>query len=143
VVQLLLMAAVVGTAFTGVYWPHRVEGVLTVFGLITAAFGVALLLVAAISLGASLTVLPKPPARGNLVQTGVYGAVRHPVYGAVLLIALGWSLVESPLGLIPTALLAVVFDLKARLEEAWLQERYPAYGRYRDETPRRFVPGLS
>jgi protein-S-isoprenylcysteine O-methyltransferase Ste14 len=142
VVQLLLMAAVVATAFTGVYWPHRLEGVLTILGLISAAFGVALLLIAAISLGASLTVMPKPPERGDLVQHGVYRAVRHPVYGAVLLMALGWSLVESPLGLIPTALLAVLFDLKARVEEAWLEKRYPEYAAYRQTTPCRFVPGL-
>ncbi len=64
------------------------------------------------------------------------------VYGAVLLIALGWSLVESPLGLLPTAALAVVFDLKARVEEAWLEERFPGYSQYRDRTPRRFVPGV-
>jgi protein-S-isoprenylcysteine O-methyltransferase Ste14 len=44
--------------------------------------------------------------------------------------------------LIPTALLAVIFDLKARLEEAWLEEQYPGYAGYRNQTPRRFVPGV-
>jgi protein-S-isoprenylcysteine O-methyltransferase Ste14 len=60
----------------------------------------------------------------------------------VLLLAIGWSLAESPLGLIPTALLAVVFDLKARVEERWLEEKLPEYAQYRERTPRRFVPGL-
>jgi hypothetical protein len=41
------------------------------------------------------------------------------------LIGLGWSLVDAPLGLVPTALLAVLFDLKARPEEAWLIGRFP------------------
>ena len=140
--QVLLLGATVGSGFTGVYWPHRLEGVLAVFGLVVGLVGLALLLVAALSLGASLTVLPKPREAGGLVQSGVYRAVRHPVYGAVLLIALGWSLAESPLGLIPTALLAIVFDFKARLEEAWLQERHPDYAGYRERTPRRFVPGV-
>lgn len=142
VLQVLAMAAIIGTAFTGVYWPSEVAGVLTVLGLVLVVVGLVFLLVAAVSLGASMTVLPKPRERGNLVQSGIYRAVRHPVYGAVLLIALGASLAESPLGLIPTALLAVIFDLKARLEEAWLEERYPAYAGYRDRTPRRFVPGV-
>lgn len=142
VLQLLAMAAIVGTAFTGVYWPSDIAGALTVLGLVIAALGLVLLVVAAVSLGAAMTVLPKPRERGNLVQSGIYRAVRHPVYGAVLLIALGWSLAESPLGLIPTALLAVIFDLKARLEEAWLEERYPGYAGYRSQTPRRFVPGV-
>jgi protein-S-isoprenylcysteine O-methyltransferase Ste14 len=142
VLQLLAMAAIVGTAFTGVYWPSAIAGALTVLGLVIAALGLVLLVVAAVSLGAAMTVLPKPRERGNLVQSGIYRAVRHPVYGAVLLIALGWSLAESPLGLIPTALLAVIFDLKARLEEAWLEEQYPGYAGYRNQTPRRFVPGV-
>ncbi|HEX6491499.1 MAG TPA: isoprenylcysteine carboxylmethyltransferase family protein [Gaiellaceae bacterium] len=140
--QSLLLVCIVATGFTGVYWPRGVEGVLAVLGLVVALIGLSLLLVAALSLGASLTVLPKPRERGGLVQSGIYRAVRHPVYGAVLLLALGWSLAESPLGLIPTLLLAIVFDLKARLEEAWLQERHPDYALYRKQTPRRFVPGV-
>jgi protein-S-isoprenylcysteine O-methyltransferase Ste14 len=142
VLQLALMAAVVGTAFTGVYWPDRAEGVLTVLGLIAAALGLVLLAVAVASLGAALTVLPKPRDRGGLVQSGIYRVVRHPIYGAILLIAVGWSLAESPLSLLPTALLAIVFDLKARLEESWLEQRYPTYAGYRARTPHRFVPGL-
>jgi protein-S-isoprenylcysteine O-methyltransferase Ste14 len=43
---------------------------------------------------------------------------------------------------VPTALLAVLFDLKARREEAWLIERFPEYADYRARTPRRFVPWL-
>ena len=58
------------------------------------------------------------------------------------MIGLGWSLAEAPLGLAPTALLATLFDLKARREEAWLIERFPTYAAYRAGTPRRFVPWL-
>ena len=52
------------------------------------------------------------------------------------------GLPRAPLGLIPTALLALLFDLKARREEAWLMERFPKYAAYRARTPRRFVPWL-
>jgi protein-S-isoprenylcysteine O-methyltransferase Ste14 len=142
VLQLVLMAGIVGTAFTGVYWPDRAEGVLTVLGLVATTLGLVLLAVSVASLGASLTMLPKPRDRGGLVQSGIYRVVRHPVYGAILVIATGWSFVESPLGLIPTALLAVLFDFKARLEESWLEQRYPDYAGYRARTPHRFVPGL-
>ena len=78
----------------------------------------------------------------RLRQGGIFGLVRHPVYGGVILIGLGWSLADAPLGLVPTALLAVLFDLKAQREEAWLIERFPEYAAYRAGTPRRFVPWL-
>ena len=68
--------------------------------------------------------------------------MRHPVYGGAILLGLGWSLADAPLGLIPTALLVLLFDLKARREEAWLSERFPRYAAYRARTPRRFVPWL-
>ena len=58
------------------------------------------------------------------------------------MIAFGWSFAEAPLGLVPTALLAVLFDLKARREEAWLIERFPEYADYRARTPRRLLPWL-
>jgi Phospholipid methyltransferase len=90
-----------------------------------------------LSLGSSFTPLPRPRARTHLRQSGIFRFVRHPVYGGVILIALGWSLAEAPLGLLATALLALLFDLKARREEAWLSERFPEYAAYRARTPRR------
>jgi protein-S-isoprenylcysteine O-methyltransferase Ste14 len=132
------------SAVTGVYWPDSVAGVFVVIGLALILAGLVLLATAGIALllARSTTIFPRPREGAMLADTGVYRRVRHPVYGAVLLIALGWSLVESPLGLLPTAALAVVFDLKARVEEAWLEERFPGYSGYRERTPRRFVPGV-
>jgi protein-S-isoprenylcysteine O-methyltransferase Ste14 len=59
-----------------------------------------------------------------------------------MLIALGWSLADAPLALVPTALLVALLHLKAEREEAWLLGRYPAYAAYRGRTPHRFVPWL-
>jgi protein-S-isoprenylcysteine O-methyltransferase Ste14 len=136
------MVLIALSAFTGVYWPDAVAGTLTVVGIVIGTVGLLLLIAAMVSMGRNLSPFPRPVARGNLVEHGIYRLVRHPIYGAVLLVALGWSLAESPLGLIPTAVLAFVFDLKARLEEGWLLERYPSYGEYRTRTRSRFVPGL-
>src|SRR5437899_563276 len=140
VIQLLLGAAIVGCGFVGVYWPAAVESFFVILGLLIAGAGALLVAVGVLSLGRSFTPLPRPRARASLRQSGIFRLVRHPVYGGTLLIALGWSLADAPLGLAPTALLAVLFDLKARREEAWLSERFPEYAAYRMRTPRRFVP---
>ena len=144
VLQLALMALVGVSALTGVYWPDSVAGALTIVGLALIAAALLLLVLARVSLvpARSGTIFPRPRRGASIADSGVYRRVRHPVYGAVLLLAVGWSLAESPLGLIPAAVLAVVFDLKARVEEAWLEERLPGYVQYRHRTPRRFVPGV-
>ncbi|MDQ2982888.1 MAG: isoprenylcysteine carboxylmethyltransferase family protein [Actinomycetota bacterium] len=141
-VQFALLALVATSAFTEVYWSDPIAGTLAIVGLVALGAGLMLLLLGVFALGRSLTPSPHPAQGGRLVERGVYGSVRHPIYGAAILICLGWSLVESPLGLVPTALLVVLFDLKARLEEDLLEERYPPYAGYRERTPWRFLPGL-
>jgi protein-S-isoprenylcysteine O-methyltransferase Ste14 len=142
VLQLLLGAAIIGCGFVGVYWPGSADSFLGILGLLIALAGVLLVVLGLLSLGRSFTPLPRPRARARLRQSGIFRLVRHPMYGGAILIGLGWSLADAPLGLIPTALLVLLFDLKARREEAWLIERFPAYAAYRAGTPRRFVPWL-
>ena len=140
--QLLLVGAIAGCGFVGIYWPHSVEGFLVVLGLVVAVAGAIVLLLGLVALGSSFTPFPRPRPGAELRGGGPFVHVRHPIYGGVILVALGWSVAEAPLGLVPTALLALLFDLKARREEALLDERYPEYAGYVARTPRRFVPWL-
>jgi protein-S-isoprenylcysteine O-methyltransferase Ste14 len=141
VLQLVLFAAIVACGFTNVYWPVGAESFLAVLGIVVAVAGAIVLVLALLALGSSFTPLPHPHPRAELRQGGPYRVVRHPIYGAVTLIVFGWSIAEAPLALVPTMLLAAVFDLKARREEDWLIERYPQYGAYRARTWR-LVPWL-
>jgi protein-S-isoprenylcysteine O-methyltransferase Ste14 len=142
VLQALALLGVAASALFDAEWPDALETPLAVVGVASALAGAVLLAAGARALGPSLTPLPRPRPGGALRGDGVYGLVRHPIYGGVLLLAAGWTLAVAPLAGVPTAVLAVVFDLKARREEAWLCERYPEYGAYRTRTPRRFLPWL-
>ncbi len=74
-------------------------------------------------------------------MSGPYALARHPMYGGVVLIALGWAIsFASLLGLGLTIALALVLDLKARREEVWLGERYDDHDAYRKRTPRKLLP---
>ena len=109
--------------------------------MLAGVAGVAMVAGGAASLGHSLTPNPRPRAGATLRDSGLYGVVRHPIYGGVMLCALGWSLWFSPAALGPTALTVAVLDLKSRREEAWLEDRYPGYAGYRARVPKRFLPG--
>lgn len=103
----------------------------TTAGAIMALIGGCLLLVSGRNLGRSLTALPKPKDDAVLVQTGLYGIVRHPIYFSILLAAIGWSLWRASwLALFMTVVLYVFFDRKATREEIWLREKFPQYDAY-------------
>jgi protein-S-isoprenylcysteine O-methyltransferase Ste14 len=90
-------------------------------------------------LGASLTPLPHPRDDARLVETGIYGSVRHPIYGGLIMLGVGWALfAASTLALALALLLVPLFWLKSSVEERWLLERFPTYGDYRRRT-RRFI----
>jgi len=118
------------------------------FGWISSAAGLAMVIAGAWlayrgidALGPNLSALPAPAPNGEMVVTGPYEQIRHPIYAGVILLAIGWAfLVVSPAALVVALLLAGWLDLKSRREEAWLVERYPGYGAYRARTSR-FIPG--
>lgn len=111
-------------------------------GLAVLAAGGWLVYRAIRALGPSLTALPAPGRDARLVEGGIYARLRHPIYLGVILLAAGWAFFVASLpALVVAALLAVWLDLKARREEAWLAERFPAYRDYRGRTSR-FLPGL-
>ena len=113
---------------------------MAIAGVALLLAGGALVVWSARVLGTGLTPFPRPPRAGALVTDGPYAVVRHPVYSGALLFFAGLSLALSPLAFAPTALLAVVFALKSRVEERFLLETYPAYAEYRRRTPWRLVP---
>ena len=94
------------------------------------------------SLGSNLTPLPHPKDDAKLVDTGAYRLVRHPIYGGIILLAYGWSLiVQSWLTLAYATLIFVFLDLKSRREERWLKEKFPGYAEY-SKRVRKLIPFL-
>jgi protein-S-isoprenylcysteine O-methyltransferase Ste14 len=114
----------------------------TLLGALLLVAGTVLAVAAGARLGRNLTPFPRPRADGELVTRGVYRHARHPIYGGVLLLALGWSLLQpSWVSGGATILLLWLFDRKARYEERLLMEAYAGYRAYAERT-RRFVPFL-
>jgi protein-S-isoprenylcysteine O-methyltransferase Ste14 len=107
-----------------------------------AALAVAGLVVAAgfRGLGTNLTPMPRPRDDALHVETGIYAAIRHPIYAGLILAAVGWSALTRSLPAAAVAVaLAIYLDLKSRREEVWLSEQYATYAAYQRRT-RRFVP---
>ena len=111
-------------------------------GIILLAIAAFLGLAGFLALRGNLTPFPKPRHGANLVQSGVYSLVRHPLYTAVILGALGWALAARswPAALAAGALSAF-FNVKAGIEERWLAQKFPEYKTYATRV-KRFIPFL-
>lgn len=139
--QVILMAAILLSALVGLEWPGSLEPVAYAVGALLIVLGAGLLVAGGVGLGSALTPFPAPRGGKELQTAGVYGLVRHPMYGGGILFALGWSAIfASVVGLVLTVLLAVFAELKSRREEQWLEASHPGYDDYRRRTRHRFIP---
>jgi protein-S-isoprenylcysteine O-methyltransferase Ste14 len=121
-------------------------GALTPFvsllGLVLMALAGVVLLVSFVALGNSLTASPLPKQRAQLVTTGMYSYVRHPIYSGLLLLSLGVVLDAGwwP-QLVVALMLYLLLRVKAQFEESLLRKAYPKYAAYAQKTPM-FFPRL-
>lgn len=140
--QFVVLALIALSGLIGDGWASEIRGVLWAVGVTGVLAGGVLGILGARALGPSLTPLPKPAEGASMREAGPYRLVRHPIYGGVLLAALGFALVTSPVAVPPTVVLGLVFLAKSLREEAWLAERYETYVAYRQRVRHRFLPHL-
>ena len=107
------------------------RGLLLWLGYGIFSLGTVIALMAAINLGKNLTPLPRPKENAVLIQDGLYRFVRHPIYFGVIVLCLGWGLIQqSTLVWLYVVIITIFFDIKSRKEEQWLQAKFSAYADY-------------
>jgi protein-S-isoprenylcysteine O-methyltransferase Ste14 len=142
VAQLVLFGAIAVSGAAGPAWGGWPATVGIAFGGVLIGCGAILSLRGLLDLRENLTPFPRPLEGARLVESGSYRLVRHPIYGGLILGALGWGLLRaSPLTLLGALALTAFFDLKSRREEIWLSESYEDYPAYRSRT-RRLLPWI-
>ena len=116
-------------------WPKVASGILLAIG---AAFGISGVVV----LGHNRTIFPEPVPESTLIQHGIYGLVRHPLYTSVVMLSFSWACWrQSVLALIGALAMIGVLTAKALSEEERLLRKFPAYADYMKRT-KRFLPWL-
>lgn len=112
----------------------------SIVGLPVAAAGFIVALLSVFKLDQNLTVYPSPKQGSELITTGLYKYVRHPIYAGIIFFAFGFALFwSSGFKLLISAALLLWFWLKSVYEEKKLAARYSHYKQYQQQTGR-FIP---
>jgi protein-S-isoprenylcysteine O-methyltransferase Ste14 len=130
----LIVALVLVRVFhTGTLAVH--SPVLKVVGLILFACGLALAIWARIYLGRNWGMPMTQRAEPELVTSGPYRFVRHPIYSGLLLALLGTALATNIYFLLALVLVGAYFIYSATVEERTLTTSFPAaYPGYKEHT---------
>lgn len=117
-------------------------GYITGFILVTLSY---LLIYSTMRTNAFLsTVVRIQDERGHqVVSSGPYRYVRHPMYAGMPALWIGTSIfLGSWWALIPAGFVVVLFIIRTALEDRMLQQELPGYAEYAQKTRYRLVPGI-
>ena len=85
-------------------------------------------------LGSNLSPFPRPIANGELITSGIYRFIRHPMYYSLILFSLGIFIIKlSFYYLFLTISLTLVIKFKIALEEKYLMNKFKNYLLYKNE----------
>ncbi len=91
--------------------------------------------VALFQLNKNLTAFPTPKENGNLIQTGIYKVIRHPIYSGIIVSTLFFGIyIESSWKIFISICLLILFYFKSNYEENLLSKFYSEYSDYKKHT---------
>ena len=103
-------------------------------GILIIIIAFTIMIVSIKDLGRNLSPFPRPINNSNLVTTGIYRFMRHPMYYSLIFISLGVFLIKlSIYNLFLTISLALTIKLKIALEEKYLINKFKNYLLYKNE----------
>ncbi len=109
-------------------------------GAVLFVCGLAIAIWARIQLGRNWGMPMTERAEPELVTSGPYRSVRHPIYSGLLLAIVGTAVATNLIGLVVAAILGVYFYYAATVEERNLITAFPSeYPAYR-ATTKKLIP---
>jgi protein-S-isoprenylcysteine O-methyltransferase Ste14 len=104
-------------------------------GLFLFALGLGFAIWARLNIGRNWGTPMSKKEEPELVTSGPYRLVRHPIYSGILVAGTGTAVALSWVGLIAVALAGVYFVYSATVEERYLTEQFPdTYPMYKRST---------
>ena len=103
-------------------------------GILIIIISLIIMLIAIKDLGRNLSPFPRPIKNSNLVTTGIYRFILHPMYYSLIFISFGVFIIKlSIYYLILSISLGLIIKFKIALEEQYLENKFKNYLLYKNE----------
>jgi len=117
----------------------KITIVIRYISLLILILGIFIFGLALIQLNKNLSPFPTPKNDSNLIESGLYKYIRHPIYTGILLIVFGYGVYsQSEFKLIISLLLLILFYFKSSYEEQQLNKKFEKYIEFKRKTGRFF-----
>ena len=136
-IRVLIVVVVLVLFRLGVFRNHAVNSNpwLAAVGLVLFAAGLAFAIWARVHLGRNWGTPMTQKDEPELITSGPYRLVRHPIYSGILVAGIGTALALSWFWLVAVGLAALYFIYSAAVEERYLAEKFPdAYPAYKSSS---------
>ncbi len=140
--QKLFVFVIVGPLFIVPVIPQSRFNISNIFslpiGMSLFALGWIIIIFAFFKIG----VIPSLRKKSNLITSGIYSVIRHPIYSGTLISVLGWNILfKSVISMIYFPLLCLLYIVATVLEEKGLIEEYgDQYLDYKKKVTKRLIP---
>jgi protein-S-isoprenylcysteine O-methyltransferase Ste14 len=102
--------------------------------------GFAIIATAILQLNKNITPFPTPKQGSQLIQSGLFKYIRHPIYTGILLVAFCMAIYNGSVWqFITSFLLVILFYFKSSYEETELTKVFWEYNNYKQKVGR-FLP---
>lgn len=116
------------------------SALLGILGVVLCAAGIAMMVAARIHLGRNWGMPASRKENPELITSGPYAHVRHPIYGGVILGMLGTTIGASAFWAVPLVLFSLYLVHAARREENFMITQFPEQYRAYKRRTRMLLP---
>lgn len=140
--QKLYVIVVVGPLFIAPLFPQNRFNISPYFslpaGILLFVVGWIIIIFAFLKIG----VIPAVRKKSDLLTSGIYSVIRHPIYSGTLIAVLGWSILfKSIILIVYFPLLFLLYFFSTVIEERDLIEQYgDQYISYKKNVTKRLIP---